>query len=172
MRMLIANRPRPPPESEGTVLDYFHIILFLHILGAIAGFGPTFAYGFMTPLKNDERSVRTTVETIQRIQRRLVLPVIVIQPITGVLLIGASGRDQGFWQHEWLWIAISIYAVLFVLAIFVDAPSRRRSLEMVRADRIGTPEFDREVKLQNTLGPILGVGVLVILILMVFKPGD
>jgi uncharacterized membrane protein len=154
------------------VLDYFHVILFLHILGAIAGFGPTFAFGFMTPLKHDEGSVRTIVETIQRIQRRLVLPVIVIQPITGVLLIEASGRNHGFWQHEWLWIAISIYAVLFVLAIFVDAPSGRRSLEMVRANQIGTPEFDREVKLQNTLGPILGVGVLVILVLMVFKPGD
>jgi hypothetical protein len=27
-------------------------------------------------------------------------------------------------------------------------------------------------ELQNTLGPILGVGVLVILVMMVFKPGD
>ena len=154
------------------MLDYFHVVLFLHILGAIAGFGPTFAYAFMTPLKDDPGSVVTTVETIQRIQRRLVLPVIVIQPITGALLIFASGRDDGFWQHEWLWIAIAIYAVLFVLALAIDAPSRRRSLEMVRSNRVGTPEFAREVKLQGTLGPIMGVMVLVIIVLMVFKPGD
>jgi uncharacterized membrane protein len=84
------------------MLDYFHIVLFLHILGAIAGFGPTFAYPFMTPSKDNPTSVTMTVETIQRIQARLVLPVIVIQPITGALLIFASGRDEGFWQHEWL----------------------------------------------------------------------
>jgi uncharacterized membrane protein len=154
------------------MLDYFHIVLFLHILGAIAGFGPTFAYAFMTPSKDNPTSVTTTVETIQRIQARLVLPVIVIQPITGALLIFASGRDEGFWQHEWLWIAIAIYAVLFVLALAIDAPSGRRSLQMVRSNRLDAPEFRREVKLQSTLGPIMGVGVLVILVLMVFKPGD
>jgi hypothetical protein len=62
--------------------------------------------------------------------------------------------------------------VLFVLALAIDAPSGRRSLEMVRSNRLDAPEFRREVKLQSTLGPIMGVGVLVVIVLMVFKPGD
>ena len=155
------------------MFDLFHVLLLLHIGGAIIGIGPTFAFGLMTPMmqKASVEGSRWIYEALVAINTKMVWPVLVLQPITGALLIFESGRNEDFLSQEWLWIAIVIYAVLFGLAIFVDRPRQNELLQMTRSGDIDNPRYQTLRRQQDRLGMQLGLMVVVIIVLMITKPG-
>ena len=72
----------------------FQLFLFLHVMGAIAVFGPSFAFPFIaaqvqkTPQHGHFAAVVSDI-----IERRLIVPGAIVQGITGVALILITGRD-------------------------------------------------------------------------------
>jgi hypothetical protein len=86
-------------------------------------------------------------------------------------LIFESGRNENFFSQEWLWISILIYAVLFALALFLDRPAQSQLLQMVRSGDIDNPRYAGLRGRQDRLGMLLGVMVVVIIVLMITKPG-
>lgn len=155
------------------MFDFFHVLLLLHIGGAIIGIGPTFAFGLMTPMMHraSAEGSRWIYETLVAINTKMVWPVLVLQPITGALLIFESGRNENFFSQEWLWISILIYAVLFALALFLDRPAQAQLLQMVRSSDTDNPRYAALRGRQDRLGMLLGVMVVVIIVLMISKPG-
>lgn len=156
---------------------YFKLLLLVHIAGAIVGFGPTFAFGIMgsrveTPdLQPGRRLV--VMDLIYRINRYLVTPVgFATQPLSGILLIFKSGRNHGFFQHEWLVVALSLYVVMILVIVLLDGPGFTRMFELAKDNRTDDPEYARLGKRGAITGPLLGLIVLTIIVLMVLKPGD
>ena len=80
-------------------MSYLQFLLVVHVLGAVIGFGSTFAFAFF-PADADalEPGVRTTLADISyKVGTRLSDPVVfLIQPLTGVLMIFETGRNHGF----------------------------------------------------------------------------
>lgn len=122
-------------------MTYLQFLLVVHVLGAIVGFGSTFAFAFF-PADADrlEPGVRTTLADISyKIGTRLSDPVVfLIQPLTGVLLIFETGRNHGFFDHQWLWIAIGMYLIFLAIIVFVARPDTRHEYESTREGR--TPD--------------------------------
>lgn len=155
-------------------MGWFELLLLIHIAGAIIGFGPTYAFAVLGPLSG-------TLEPPQRlgvlkgmlaITRRLVIPVAaVIQPLTGVLLIFESGRNESFFAHEWLWISILLYIVVFYLAVLVQRPNVAKIVELAEGGEAGSEEFQRRVGQTRKLGPVITLGLTIIIFLMIAKPG-
>ncbi|MEO7803784.1 MAG: DUF2269 family protein, partial [Actinomycetota bacterium] len=87
---------------------YFRILLFLHVLGAVVGFGPTAAFGLLHSVgqKATGPGRRAIMEGIYAVATKMATPFDFIQPITGVLLIFNLGLNRTFFSQEWLWIAI------------------------------------------------------------------
>lgn len=154
---------------------YLTILMVVHILGAVVGIGPTFAFSILGPAagKAGREGALALLEGMLQIERKLVTPVaLVTQPLSGALLIFETGRNNGFFQREWLVVSIVLYATILFLSYIVDTPAIRRVVAGIRDGATDTPEFQRSLKLTQRLGPLFGIMAVTIVILMVWRPGD
>ena len=150
----------------------FKVVLLIHVFGAIAGFGPVFAYGILGPMagRAGPNGVHY-LEAIVGVEKRLTIPFAFIQPLSGLTLIFIGGFAGDFLRHTWLWVAIVFYAVAFYLALFQQTPAIERMIAIAKAGP-PTPEFMQKLRLTQRVGPITTVLLTLIIILMVTKPGD
>jgi uncharacterized membrane protein len=151
-------------------------ILFLHVLGAIAAFGPAFAFpiiGAMGGREPQHGNFATRVSAT--ISDRVVIPLAIFQGITGVLLIWASGRDLSSPSERWLGLSIILYAIALGYALFVQRRHVHRVIKLTSAppppDATGPPPgLPQEVAAVQRGGIILTLLIVAIVFLMVVKP--
>ena len=149
------------------------ILLLIHVAGAIIGFGPVFTFAVLGPMggKAGPQGGLALLEGMEAIEKKLVFPVAVaVQPLSGLALIFVAGYSASFFSHYWLWIGIVLYAIAFYLAIFGQNKRLARLIELAKAGP-PTPEFIATAKKVAQTGPIITVLLVVIIILMVTKPG-
>lgn len=155
------------------------LFLVLHVLGAIAVFGPTFAFPLisrqaaMSPPNGHFAAV-----VMDMIERRIVVPGAIVQGITGVALILILGWNPDGGTYLWLSVSIVLYLIAVLYAVFVQAPAARRMVELTAggppaggAPGGPPPEIAATAKRLAQGGMLLTVLVVVIVILMVTKPG-
>jgi uncharacterized membrane protein len=100
------------------------ILLFLHVMGAIIAFGPTFAFPFIANLAGAEpQHLNFALRLQHRIAHGLVTPLALVQGVTGLLLVWKLGFDV-LWQW-WLLIGIALYLVALVISFGVLYPALR-----------------------------------------------
>ena len=149
-------------------------VLLLHVLGAIAGFGPTFAFAIIGAMGGAEpQHANFATRVSARISQRLVEPLAIFQGITGVLLILISGRD--LMAAPWLLLGIVLYAIGLGYSLFIQRRDVARIIELTSAPpppgATGPPPGLPEVVARvQRAGMILGINLVVIVFLMVVKP--
>ena len=154
----------------------FPYLLFLHVLGAIAGFGPSFVFplvGAMGGAEREHGNFATRVSST--IASRLVYPIGITLPITGALIILVRGIDLSSRAYWWLGIAIVLYIVAYGYSFFVQRRIVGRVIELTSAPpppgAAGPPpELMGLVKRIQRGGMALTVLLLAIIFLMVVKP--
>ena len=111
----------------------FSLFLFLHVLGAIVAFGPSLSFALIGPFGGREpQHANFTTRLQEMLAKRLVIPVGLTLPITGAGMILTLQIDLAARQNWWLGIAIVIYTVLMVYAIFVQTPAVGRVIELTK----------------------------------------
>jgi hypothetical protein len=152
----------------------FPWVLFLHVLGAILAFGPTFAFSIIGAMGGAEpQHANFATRVSARITERLVEPLAIFQGVTGVLLILLTGRD--LFANRWLLVAIVLYLIAIGYSLLVQRRDVRRIIELTSAppppDATGPPPGLPEVVARvQRAGAVLGILVVVIVFLMVVKP--
>jgi uncharacterized membrane protein len=152
----------------------FPWVLFLHVLGAILAFGPTFAFAIIGAMGGAEpQHANFATRVSARIGDRLVEPLAIFQGITGVLLILISGRD--LMAARWLLLGIVLYVIALAYSLFVQKRDVQRIIELTSAPpppgATGPPPGLPEVVARvQRAGMILGINLIVIVFLMVVKP--
>jgi hypothetical protein len=154
-------------------MSYVTLLLLLHIGGAIIGFGPMFGFAVMAPLAGRLGGPQALgiMKGMVKVQRGIIIPMAILQGITGVLLIAAAGWDADFFSHVWLWVSILLYLAALTIGIFVLRPSLVNMVQLAEGGKAGAPEFAALLGRSKTFGPVNTVLVVVIIILMVVKPG-
>ena len=153
--------------------------LFLHIAAAIVGFGPTFSFGLIMAMgAKDPKNMPFASAIMHAISKKVTLPLALSMAVTGTLLIIASPYGL---SDTWLVAALGVYAVAISYSMFVQGPASGKMQEMIAGMPSGPPSGDAPAgppaemaKLGKKLqmgGMFLGVLTLVILVLMVWKPG-
>jgi uncharacterized membrane protein len=148
-------------------------LLFLHVLGAIIAFGPTFAYSIMGSLAAKEpQHANFSSRQVAAIGNGLVYPLAVVQGVTGLLLIFA-----GSFRVESLWLAlgITLYVIALVYALTVQRNALHHLIELTSSPpppgATGpSPEITATVKKIQRGGMLLGLLIVIIVFLMVVKP--
>ena len=156
-------------------MGWFEFLLLVHILGALIGFGPTYGFAVLGPLsgKLEGPQALGALKGIIAIERRLVMPVATVtQPLTGLLLIFESGRNENFFSHEWLWIAILVYIGTYYTAVFQQTPAVEKVIELAESGQAGSEEFLANVQKTKKLGPAITLTLTLIVFLMITKPGS
>ena len=152
----------------------FPYILFLHVLGAIVAFGPTFAIPIIGAMGGKEPQYANFATRVSAtITDRFVIPLGIFQGVTGALLIWISGRD--LFASVWLLIAIVLYVFTLAFALTVQRRHVHRIIELSSAppppDAKGPPPgLAEEVRAVQRGGALLTALIVIIVFLMVVKP--
>jgi uncharacterized membrane protein len=166
----------------GTILagnddTIYGIVLFLHILAVIIGFGPTFVYpvyAAMARKRPGPEGLAINQVTLE-IGKRFEYAIYAV-PILGILLILLS--DEVF-EFSDPWISASFVAYLVALGISLGLHQPNLRALVALQGTIGpsgpTAEQGRELeergKKAGMFGGILHLLLVVLLWLMIFKPG-
>jgi len=154
------------------------LVLFLHVMGAIITFGPTFIFPIIASQAAKSPPNGPFAATLSEIiERRVVIPGAIVQGITGVLLIlilGVNPLTDAPWR--WLLPAIVLYVIAILFAIFVQARNAEKMVELTANMPPGPPPAETLAEIQATGkalqrgGMLLSLLVVLIVILMVTKP--
>jgi uncharacterized membrane protein len=161
---------------------WFTFFMTLHILFVIVAFGPTFAFPLIGGMvgKHPQHSAILT-EVIDTIERRMTIPLAVLVPLLGVGLIYTAPGHIDLWKSEWLIISIVLYIMAFGFAVFVQTKNSAALVRSLRDIPPGPPpegatgpppHIAALVNKTRIGGMFLTTLVVVILILMVWRPGN
>ena len=106
-------------------------LLLLHILAAIVAIGPNFAYSTIRALGQQEpQHANFGTRVSHAISARLVYPVGLVIPATGIAMILILGLDLTSRTFWWLDVAIVIYSGVYLYSFFVQRPIIERIIEL------------------------------------------
>ena len=98
------------------LVQFAPFFLFLHVMGAILAFGPTFAYSIMGSMAGKEpQHANFSSRQVEAIGNKLVYPLAIFQGITGVLLLIALQIQPQ--TQPWLVAGIILYLVAITYAL-------------------------------------------------------
>lgn len=148
-------------------------LLYLHVLGAIVAFGPAFAFPFYGAAAGREpQHANFMVRATHTVVTRLVVPLALLQGVTGVGLILAFQLD--LLNSRWLLSAIVLYLIALYIAIGLNLPNADRVIELTSAPPAPgsgpSPELLDRVARGRRYGITLVILIGVIAALMVVKP--
>ena len=144
------------------------VVRYIHILAAIIAVGFNISYAvWIVRARRDPAHTGFALKGIKFLDDRIANPSYGVLLLTGLLMVFLAG-----YRSTALWIDASL--ALFVLLILVAAtqytPTLRNQIKLVEAGDTTSAEFNRLAQRGQILGQALGVIVLVILAMMVFKP--
>ena len=163
--------------------SWFTFWLLLHVLTAIAAFGPVFALPFISNFaRRDPRSALVVSEILHGIEARITIPAAVVMPFFGLALIYTAHID--LWKSEWLVISIVLYVITFFFALLVQQRNAMRMVDLLKsmpapgpgapiagAAQGPPPEVAALAKKLQMGGMLLTVLLTAIIVLMVWQPG-
>lgn len=153
-------------------VDAYSILLFLHVLGAIAAFGPGFAALVAAPLvAREPQHAGFFARTQATTNRRLVIPLSISLALTGGGLIGVVGWEAATGDKRWLETAIALYVVALVYSMAVQARASRRLVALTDPAAGAAPAEIAAAASRARRGGLLLTGLVVVITwLMVAKP--
>lgn len=144
------------------------IVLYVHILAAIVAVGFNISYAvWIVRARSNPTQMAFALKGVKFLDDRIANPAYGVLLLTGLLLV-----YLGHYSITTLWIdiAIILFVALIVIAAFFYTPALREQVKLAEAGDTSSAEFSRLGSRGQLLGQLLGVIVLVILAMMVFKP--
>ena len=154
----------------------FPLLLFLHVLGAIVAFGPTFAFSFIGAAGGAEpQHANFATRLSHTISSKLVYPLGITLPITGLAMMAVRSINPFERANWWLALAIVLYIVAYGYSFFVQRGYVHRVIELSSTPpppgAAGPPpELLSLVGRIQRGGMMLGILLVAIVFLMVVKP--
>jgi uncharacterized membrane protein len=150
----------------------YKIGLFLHILAVVLAFGPTFGYAlFFSVVPQYPRATPAILAGVQKCDRYLVNPGMVVLLLAGLYLLSAGDWDAGK-----AFIAVGFVAIiaLFGLQHGFFQPQVRRAKDLAERDlKSGDELSDEFLAVSDRIGKVgalAGLIVVVAVFFMVYKP--
>jgi uncharacterized membrane protein len=148
-----------------TTLKFIHVVLAIIAVGFNASYG--LIIGRARKAGTDGRVLGFALRTVKVMDDYVANPCYVLLLLTGVGMVHIAGYP---WALMWIHGSLALLVVAFVIAIGFYTPTLRKQIAVLDERGADDPEFVRLSKRGAMLGGILGVIVLIIVALMVYKP--
>jgi hypothetical protein len=151
-------------------------LLLVHVLAALVAIGPNFAYSTIRALgRGEPQHANFATRISHAISARLVYPVGLVIPATGIAMILILGIDLTARSSWWLDAAIVIYSGVYLYSFFVQRRIVERIIELTAgppsAGSSGPPPALAVLAGRAALGGTAMLILLVVVVsLMVVKP--
>jgi len=150
------------------MFSLYLVLKFIHILAAITAVGANITYGVWNARSQaDPAHLGFALKGIKFLDDRIANPAYGVVLLTGLVMIFV-----GHWSITSLWIvlALVLFVILVVVAVAFYTPLLRDLIKLVDAGDTSSPAFSRLAGRNRALGPGIGVIVVLVLVMMVFKP--
>ena len=149
-------------------MSLFVVVKYIHILAAIVAVGLNISYAvWIVRARRDPSHMAFALKGVKFLDDRIANPAYGVLLITGLLMVYLVPYPI---TTLWIAVALVLYAALIVLALFFYTPALRAQVRLAEAGDTTSSEFSRLGTRGQILGQVLGVVVLLILAMMVFKP--
>jgi uncharacterized membrane protein len=143
-------------------------VLYIHILAAIVAVGLNISYAvWIIRARMDPAHTAFALKGIKFLDDRIANPAYGVLLLTGILLVFLAGYSL---TTLWIDIALVLFVLLIVVAVVFYTPALREQIKLVESGDTSSAAFTRLARRGQIAGQALGVIVLVILAMMVFKP--
>jgi uncharacterized membrane protein len=165
----------------GTTTGIYKLLLVLHVLVAIVGLGAVMLNGIYAAQAQQRpgppgRAVSEANEFVSKIAEYFIYAI----PVFGLLMIMFS---DGAWKlsQTWIWLALTAYVIALGISHSVLIPGHRKINQLLAEMEQGPPPvggpppqvatLEATGKRMAAAGMATNLAVVVILVLMVWKPG-
>jgi uncharacterized membrane protein len=149
----------------------FTILKVVHVVLAIVAIGYNASYGLLIARARaggiDGLEMRFALGTVKFMDDYIANPCYALLLVTGGAMVYLSGYP---WTLKWIYLSLGLLILAFAIAIVLYSPTLRREIEVLEANGPSDPEFLKLSSRGAALGGVLGVIVIAIVALMVFKP--
>jgi uncharacterized membrane protein len=144
------------------------IVLFFHILAAIVAVGFNISYAvWIVRARSSPTNMAFALKGVKFIDNRIANPAYGVLLVTGLLLVYLGHYSI---TTRWIDSALILFVALIAVAAFVYTPALREQVKLAEAGDTSSAAFMRLGTRGQIAGQALGLIVLIILALMVFKP--
>ncbi|MHB8731226.1 MAG: DUF2269 family protein [bacterium] len=150
-------------------MSAYLIMKWFHVLMAIIALGTNVTYGvWFTRAGRDRQHLAFVLRGVRMLDNRIANPAYGLLLITGFAMTGMGHIPV---STPWVLISLILYVILIVIAAAGYSPTLRRGIATLEAGGPDSPEFKQTAARGRTLGILLIVIAVVIVFLMVTKPG-
>lgn len=149
-----------------TVLKVLHVLLAAIAVGFNASYGLIIGRARRAE-DRDDRALRFALGTIKVMDDYVANPCYVLLLVTGAAMVHVAGYP---WALTWIWASLALLTALAVIGFGFYTPTLRRQIAALEAGGSAGEAFQRLSRAGAIQGGVLGVIVMVIIALMVFKP--
>jgi uncharacterized membrane protein len=144
------------------------VLKFIHILAAITAVGSNISYTvWIIRAQRDPSHTAFALNGIRFLDNRVANPAYGVLLVTGLAMVFVAGYSL---LTLWIDVALVLFVVVVVLAAAFYSPTLRDQIKLVEAGDTTSAAFERLASRNQTVGIAIGVIVLLILVMMVFKP--
>ena len=151
------------------MFDVYPWLKVVHVFLAIVAVGSNITYSvWQARAARSPQHLGWTLQGVKFLDDRVANPSYIGLGIVGVLMV-----LTGPWEFEMLWLVVSIglYIALAVIGFALYSPTLARQIRVYESDGPDAPEFAALGARGRMIGIGLAVLTVVIIVLMVVKPG-
>jgi uncharacterized membrane protein len=143
-------------------------VKYIHVLAAIIAVGFNVSYPvWIIRAQRDPAHTAFALKGIKFSDDRIANPAYGVLLVTGLLMVFLAGYSL---TTLWIDIALVLFILLIAIAVVFYTPTLRDQVRLVEAGDTTSAAYTRLAQRGQVAGQALGVIVLVILAMMVFKP--
>lgn len=149
-------------------MSVYLLVKFFHVLFAITAVGANLTYGVWFARANaNPESAATILRGIKFLDDRIANPAYGLLLITGLIDVYAGHYA---WSTLWIDWALVLYVILVIIAAGFYTPTLKRQVEIVATGGVNDPAAKALAARGQFLAGLMGLIVLFILVMMIFKP--
>jgi hypothetical protein len=151
------------------MLLLFTILKFVHILLAIIAVGFNASYGvWLSRARQNPAAAGVMLRGVKLLDDRFANPAYGLLLLTGIAMV-LTGPGYTFGMF-WVSAAMGLWVIAVLVGFGLYTPTLRRQIQVLEEKGFSSPEYQAISRRGTMIGMANMVPILLILILMVFKP--
>lgn len=154
-------------------MDLFHVLEYLHILGAMVLFGTGLGIAFfmyMADRSGDVALIAGTARIVVIADLVFTATAVIVQPVTGLAMVMLSGHTL---DESWIVLSLALFVMVGLLwlpVVWMQNEMRKMAVAARDGGTVLPARYRRYMRLWFWMGWPAFFGVLAILYLMIEKP--
>lgn len=150
-------------------MSLYLILKFLHVLMAIVAVGLNVSYPiWFARARTDPAAALSILRGVKTLDDRFANPAYVLLLVLGMAMVGVGGIPLSTF---WIAAALVLYVILVLVALIGYSPTMKRQIAALESGGPDSRQYLQLTQRGTIIGAVLMVDVLVIVFLMVVKPG-